>query len=143
MSGGSASQFADNNSSTNLGGSKMYVSGFVIPVPADKQEAYRKMAADAGKMFKEYGALEIVEAWEEDVRDGKQTDFRRAVEAKSGEKIVFAWIVWPDKATSDKAEKDMLTDERMQHPAEMPFDGKRLIFGGFKPIYTLGRKDVN
>jgi uncharacterized protein YbaA (DUF1428 family) len=121
----------------------MYVSGFVIPVPANKQEAYRKMAADAGKKFKEYGALEIVEAWEEDVRDGKQTDFRRAVEAKSGEKIVFSWIIWPDKATSDAAEKKMQTDESMQPGPDMPFDGKRLIFGGFKPIYTLGRKDIH
>jgi len=117
----------------------MYVSGFVIPVPKDKREAYRKMAEEAGGLFKEYGALEIVEAWEEDVRDGKYTDFRRAVEAKPDEKIVFSWIVWPDKATSDAAEKAMETDDRMKPPADAPFDGKRLIFGGFKPLYTLGR----
>jgi uncharacterized protein YbaA (DUF1428 family) len=117
----------------------MYISGFVIPVHADKQEAYRKMAADAGPLFKEYGALEIVEAWEEDVRDGKHTDFRRAVEANANEKIVFSWIIWPDKETADAAEKKMQEDERMQPPDDMPFDGKRLIFGGFAPIYTLGR----
>ena len=120
----------------------MYVSGFVIPVPEEKQAAYKKMASDAGKFFKEYGALEIVEAWEEDVRDGEHTDFRKAVEAKPGEKIVFSWVIWPDKATSDAAEKKMLNDDRMKPPADMPFDGKRLIFGGFKPIYSLGRKDI-
>jgi uncharacterized protein YbaA (DUF1428 family) len=117
----------------------MYISGFVIPVPEGKQQAYRKMAEDAGEMFREYGAVEIVEAWEDNVPDGKWTDFRRAVDAKPGEKIVFAWIVWPDKATSDDAEKRMLEDERMQAPPDAPFDGKRMIFGGFKPIYTLGR----
>ncbi len=117
----------------------MYISGFIIPVHADKQEIYRKMAADAGPLFKEYGALEIVEAWEEDVRDGKLTDFRRAVDAGSNEKIVFSWIIWPDRATADAAEERMLNDERMQPPPDMPFDGKRMIFGGFAPIYTLGR----
>jgi len=117
----------------------MYVSGFLLAVPEDKKEAYRKMASDAGPMFQKYGAIEIVEAWEEDVRDGKHTDFRMAVKAEPGEKIVFSWVIWPDKATSDAAEKKMMEDPEMQGPEEMPFDGKRMIFGGFSPIYTLGR----
>lgn len=117
----------------------MYISGFVVPVPAGKQEAYRKLAADSSELFKEYGAIEMVEAWEVDVRDGKYTDFRKAVDATDDEKIVFSWIIWPDKETSDAAEKKMMTDERMQPEGEMPFDGKRMIFGGFTPIFTLGR----
>lgn len=117
----------------------MYVSGFLLAVPEDKKEAYRKMAEDASAFFKKHGATEIVEAWEEDVRDGKQTDFRMAVKAEPNEKIVFSWIIWPDKATSDEAEKNMHDDPDMNMPEEMPFDGKRMIWGGFSPIFTMGR----
>ena len=112
----------------------MYVSGFLLAVPEDKKEAYRKMAEDAANFFKKYGAVEIMEAWEEDVRDGKHTDFRRAVKAEPNEKIVFSWIIWPDKATSDKAEERMMSDPEMKMPDEMPFDGKRMIYGGFEVI---------
>ena len=77
----------------------MYIAGFVIPVPAEKMEAYRRWAENGAKIFREYGCLEIVESWEDNVPDGKQTDFRRAVNAKEGEKIVFTWQVWPDKAS--------------------------------------------
>lgn len=114
-----------------------YVSGFVVAVPTAKKDAYRKMAADTAKIFQEYGALEIMEAWGEDVRDGKVTDFKRAVQARDDESVVFAWIVWPDKATADACERKMPEDERMKPPADMPFDGKRMIFGGFKPIIEL------
>ena len=117
----------------------MYISGFVIPVPAGNKEAYSKMAAEAGPWFAEYGALEIVEAWEEDVRDGLATDFRKAVNAKDDEKIVFSWIVWPDRETADAAEKRMQVDERFANQGDMPFDGKRLIFGNFAPVYTFRR----
>ena len=119
----------------------MYISGFLLAVPTANKEAYRKMASDAGPYFQSLGAIEIVEAWEEDVKDGKYTDFRRAVEAKGDESIVFSWVIWPDKATSDAAEKKMMEDDGPQ-PGEMPFDGKRMIFGGFSPIYTLGRSDA-
>jgi uncharacterized protein YbaA (DUF1428 family) len=77
----------------------MYIAGLVIPVPEEKMEAYRKWAENGAQFFKEYGCLEIVECWEDNVPDCKQTDFRRAVAAKAGEKIVFTWQVWPDKAS--------------------------------------------
>jgi uncharacterized protein YbaA (DUF1428 family) len=112
-----------------------YIQGFVVPVPEGKKEAYRKMAAEAAPFFKEYGALRIVECWGDDVRDGKVTDFKRAVNAEPGESIVFSWIEWPDRETCQKAEEKMPSDERMKPPPEgMPFDGKRMIYGGFAPI---------
>jgi len=117
----------------------MYIAGFVIPVPADKREAYRRWAENGAKLFKEYGCLEIVESWEDNVPAGQQTDFRRAVDAKAGEKIVFTWQVWPDKATLDSVEAKMHEDERFEVSGEIPFDAKRLIYGGFTPLHTMGR----
>ena len=117
----------------------MYVQGFVVPVLPGKKDAYTKMAREAGEMFQRYGALEIVEAIEEDVPEGKHTDFRKAVGAEDGEQIVFSWVIWPDKQTCDDAAKQMEENEEMEPPEEMPFAGKRLIYGGFSPIYTLGR----
>lgn len=118
----------------------MYIQGFVIPVPEGNKDSYRAMAEAMNAIFGEYGAIEIVEAWEEDVPDGEHTDFRKAVNAAPGEKIVFSWVIWPDKATFDEAHEKIWRDERMKEPPSgMPFDGKRMIFGGFSPIYTLGR----
>ena len=85
----------------------MYVAGFVIPVPEQKMEAYRRWAANGAALFAEYGCIEIVESWEDFVPDGKHTDFRRAVDAKPGEKIVFTWQIWPDKQSLDAAETDV------------------------------------
>lgn len=116
----------------------MYVSGFVAPVPEGNKEAYRKMAADMATVFQEAGAVEIMEAWEQDIEDGKQTDMRMAVKAQAGEKIVFSWIVWPDKASADRCFEQMR--ENPGPPPEMPFDGKRMIWGGFSPIFTMGRE---
>jgi uncharacterized protein YbaA (DUF1428 family) len=118
----------------------MYIAGFVIPVPEEKMEAYRRWAENGAKIFKEYGCLEIVESWEDNVPDGKQTDFRRAVNAKDGEKIVFTWQVWPDKASLDSAEAKMHQDGRFEVSGEIPFDAKRLIYGCFAPIHTMGRE---
>jgi uncharacterized protein YbaA (DUF1428 family) len=117
----------------------MYVAGLVIPVPQEKMEAYRKWAERGAALLKEYGCLEIVESWEDYVPNGKQTDFRRAVNAKAGEKIVFSWQIWPDKASLDAAEKKMHEDERFEPGGEIPFDAKRLIYGCFSPIHTIGR----
>jgi uncharacterized protein YbaA (DUF1428 family) len=117
----------------------MYVQGFIVPVLPGKKEEYRKMAAEAGDLFKKYGATEIVEAFEEDVKDGEVTDFRKAVSAEPGEHVVFSWVIWPDRETCDKAGEAMQNDPEMKMPDEMPFNGKRLIYGGFTPIYTLGR----
>jgi uncharacterized protein YbaA (DUF1428 family) len=117
----------------------MYVCGLVIPVPEDKMEAYRQWADNGARFFKEYGCLEIVECWEDFVPEGKQTDFRKAVAAKAGEKIVFTWQVWPDKAMFEAAEEKMHHDPRME-AGEPPFDAKRLILGCFQPIVAMGRR---
>lgn len=116
-----------------------YVDGFVIPVPAGKKEAYREMAARIALLFREHGALEVVEAWEDDVPDGKVTDFRRAVQAQPGESVVFSWITWPSREARDQGNEKVMADPRMQHPGDdTPFDAKRMIFGGFKPIVQVG-----
>ena len=117
----------------------MYIAGFVIPVPAEKMEAYRAWAESSAAFFKEYGCLEIVEAWEDNVPSGQYTDFRRAVDARDGEKIVFAWQIWPSRAALDAAEEKMHQDPRMEISGEIPFDPKRLIFDCFTPIHVTGR----
>jgi len=117
----------------------MYICGLVIPVPAEQMEAYRVWAESSARFFKEYGCLEIVESWEDFVPDGKLTDFRRAVAAKDGEKIVFTWQIWPDKAFFQEAEEKMHQDERMDAAGEPPFDAQRLILGCFQPIVSMGR----
>ena len=117
----------------------MYIQGFLIPVPPAKKDEYIKAATWMGDILKEYGATEIVEGWEEDIEDGKNTDFRMAVKAQDGEKVVFSWVIWPDKQTCDTAKETMIKDERMQGDFDPPFDGKRMIWGGFSPVYTMGR----
>jgi uncharacterized protein YbaA (DUF1428 family) len=117
----------------------MYVAGLVIPVPEDRMEDYRRWAENGAKIFKDYGCLEIVECWEDFVPDGKHTDFRRAVAAKPGEKIVFTWQVWPDKESFWAAEAAMHKDARLDSAGEPPFDAKRLILGCFAPVFTMGR----
>ncbi|HEY2446652.1 MAG TPA: DUF1428 domain-containing protein [Rhizomicrobium sp.] len=115
-----------------------YIDGFVVPVPNDKKDAYLKMAKESSIMFREHGATRIVECWGNDVPDGKLTDFRRAVKAEAGENVVFSWIVWPSKAARDEGMKKVMADTRMQPGPDMPFDGKRLIFGGFEILFDTG-----
>jgi len=117
----------------------MYIAGFVIPVPAEKIDAYRRWAENSAAFFKEYGCLEIVEAWEDKVPRGKVTDFHRAVAATENEKIVFSWQIWPSKQALEEAEEKMHQDPRMEPAGEIPFDAKRLIVGCFSPIHTMGR----
>ncbi|WP_019832002.1 DUF1428 domain-containing protein [Sphingomonas sp. PR090111-T3T-6A] len=112
-----------------------YIQGFVIPVPAENKEAYREMCAKVWPLFRDYGAERIVECWGDAVPDGKVTDFRKAVQAQEGEEVVFSWIVWPDKATQEAAHPKMIADPRMEPKGPIPFDGKRMIFGGFEPIF--------
>jgi uncharacterized protein YbaA (DUF1428 family) len=112
-----------------------YVDGFVLAVPAAKKEEFRKQAAEAAPLFKQFGATRVVEAWGDDVPDGKVTDFKGAVKAEEGETVVFSWIEYPSKAARDAANENMRSDPRMEAiGAAMPFDGKRMIFGGFTPI---------
>lgn len=115
-----------------------YIEGFVIPVAPGKKEAYREMAATAAPIFQEYGALQVIEAWEDDVADGTLTDFRRAVQAQPGERIVFSWIVWPSRQARDEGNKKVMADPRIAPTGEMPFDTKRMIIGGFMPIVEAG-----
>src|ERR1700760_883357 len=103
-------------------------------------EAYRKWAENGAAIFKEYGCVEIVESWEDNVPSGKYTDFRRAVDAKDGEKIVFCWQVWPDKEALESHEAKMHGAALRGGAGKIPFDAKRLILGCFKPIYTMGRE---
>jgi uncharacterized protein YbaA (DUF1428 family) len=117
----------------------MYIAGLVIPVPTEKMEAYRAWAEKSAAFFREYGCLEIVEAWEDNVPSGKRTDFRRAVDAREGEKIVFAWQIWPSKAALEAAEEKMHQDPRMEISGDIPFDPGRMILGCFAPLCTMGR----
>lgn len=112
----------------------MYICALVIPVPEEKIEAYRCWAENGAAVFKRNGCLEIVEAREDFVPDGSITDFRKAVAAKPGEKIVISWQVWPDKATLDAAEERMHADGSLEVAGEIPFDAKRLILGCFRPL---------
>ena len=112
-----------------------YVDGFLVPVPSSNKEAYRALAQKMAHLFKEYGATRIVEAWGDDVPDGKVTDYKGAVKATADEKVVYSWVEWPSKAVRDAAWPKMMEDERMKPDhANMPFDGKRMIYGGFTPI---------
>ncbi|WP_298690750.1 DUF1428 domain-containing protein [uncultured Sphingomonas sp.] len=113
-----------------------YVQGFVIPVPVANREAYRDMAARTAPVFQDYGAERIVECWGDALPDGQVTDFHKAVKAEATENVVFSWIVWPDKATCDAAHDKIWSDPRMMTPDRaIPFDGKRMIYGGFVPIF--------
>ena len=112
-----------------------YIDGFVAAVPRANKEAYRQFAAGGVAMFKEFGALRQVETWADDIPDGKVTDFKGAVKATPDEVVVFSWLEYPDKATRDQANQKMMSDPKMKDlGAQMPFDGKRMIFGGFKMI---------
>jgi uncharacterized protein YbaA (DUF1428 family) len=116
-----------------------YVQGFIVPVSAAKRESYRKMADEVWPLFKEYGALRVVEAWGDDVPEGKVTDFRRAVKAEPDEKVVFSFMEWPSHEVCDAAAERMMKDERMKPPdgMDIPFDGTRMVYGGFDPVVTI------
>ena len=109
-----------------------YIDGFVVPVPANNKEAYRAMATQAAVIFKEYGATRMVECWGDDLPDAKVTGFKLAVKAQAEENVVFSWIVWPSKAVRDEGNAKVMKDPRMQELKDMPFDGKRMFFGGFE-----------
>lgn len=111
-----------------------YYSGFLLAVPTANKQAYIDHAKQSMPMFKRLGALRMVENWGEDVPRGKVTDFYMATKAKDDETVVFSWIEWPDKATADAAYEKMMSDPAMQDMPEMPFDGMRMMWGGFTPV---------
>ena len=116
-----------------------YIDGFVIAVPTVNKQKFIDHANQSDAVFLECGATRVLECWGDDVKAGKQTDFQRAVQAKDDETVVFSWIEWPDKATRDAGMEMMMKDPRMNPETNpMPFDGKRMIFGGFVPIVELG-----
>lgn len=112
-----------------------YIDGFVAAVPGDNKQAYREMADMVAAVFKEYGALRVVECWGDDVPDGKLTSFPMAVQKEAAEVVVFSWVEWPDKATRDAGNAKLMADPRMKYDESKPvFDGKRMIFGGFEVL---------
>jgi uncharacterized protein YbaA (DUF1428 family) len=117
-----------------------YVDGFLVPVPKKKLAAYRSMAAKAGKIWREHGALEFRECIADDVSWGKRTSFPRSVKQKSGETVFFSYIVYKSRADRDRINAKVMKDKRlakMMDPKAMPFDGKRMIWGGFKTVIDL------
>jgi uncharacterized protein YbaA (DUF1428 family) len=110
-----------------------YIDGFVAAVPNGNREAYRKHAESHAALLKEHGATGVVECWGDDVPEGKLTSFPMAVKCQPGETVVFSWITWPSRTVRDDGWKKLMADPRMQPGANpMPFDGKRLIYGGFE-----------
>jgi uncharacterized protein YbaA (DUF1428 family) len=112
-----------------------YVDGFLVPVPRKNVKAYQSMSRKAGKVWREHGALEYRETVADDVKKGKWTSFPRAVKLKPSETVVFAWIVYKSRSHRDKVLKKVMSDKRlagMMNAKEMPFDAKRMIYGGFK-----------
>jgi len=119
-----------------------YIDGFVIAVPTENRQAFIDNAKSVDSIFTEMGATRVVECWADDVPEGKVTDFRKAVQAKADETVVFSWIEWPDKATRDKAMETMMSDDFKDERTDpeknpMPFDGMRMIYGGFVPVVEL------
>ena len=117
------------------GGTMGYADGYVLPVPDGNKDAYRALAEKASQVFRDHGATRVVEAWGDDVPDGKVTDFARAAHKQDGETVVFSWVEWPDKETRVAGWEKVMADDRMQPDgSDVPFDGKRMIYGGFAPI---------
>jgi len=121
-------------------GGGSYTDGFVVPVSEGKTEDYRALAAKMAKVFRQHGASRVIEALGDDVNHGEVTDFYRAVKAEDGEKVVFSFIEWPDKATRDQAWGKIMEDESLRPQGDTPFDGKRMFWGGFDKIVDTAEK---
>jgi uncharacterized protein YbaA (DUF1428 family) len=118
----------------------IYVDGYVLPVPEAQLTAYRKLARKAGKIWREHGALEYAECVADDVPTGKLTSFPQAVKLKPGEVVIFSWIVFRSRKHRDSVNAKVMADPRLTDgvdPSQMPFDGKRMFWGGFKPLVHL------
>lgn len=117
-----------------------YVDGFVVPVPKKKLAAYRRLSRKAGKIWREHGALQYIECAGDDVKPGKLTSFPQSVKLTAGEVVVFAWIIYKSRKDRDRINAKVMNDPRlakMKDPTAMPFDAKRMIFGGFKTLVEL------
>lgn len=125
-----------------------YVQGFIVPVPAGNKQAYREAALGMWEIMKDYGATRVIEAWQDEVPEGKQTDFFRSVKAEDGEIVVFSFVEWTSREVCDAAQEKMMQDERMtafmeqQPDAKPPFDGRRMVYGGFRPVVELTGETV-
>jgi uncharacterized protein YbaA (DUF1428 family) len=119
----------------------LYVDGFVLPVPKANLEAYRRMAQHAGEIWREHGALEYVECVADDIKPGEITSFQQSVKLEDGETVVFAWIAYESREHRDRVNAKVMDDPRMKGMdlSDMPFDGKRLFWGGFEALVTLRR----
>lgn len=115
-----------------------FIDGFVAPVRAPDREIFTDYARKAAELFRDFGATRIVDTWGDDVPDGKVTDFRRSIQATEGEIVSFGWVEYPDRATRDAANGKLMSDPRMGELGAMPFDGKRMIFGGFETVVDEG-----
>ena len=116
-----------------------YVDGFILPLPKKNLQAYRRIAQKAGKIWKEHGALEYIECIGDDVKPGRLTSFPQSVKLKPDETVVFSWIIFKSRAHRDRVNKKVMEDPRlaaMMEGKDMPFDGKRMIYGGFKTLVT-------
>ncbi|NMG38746.1 DUF1428 family protein [Chelativorans sp. ZYF759] len=125
--------FVDEGTGDGMG----YADGYLLAVPEAKREAYRELAARMAPVFLEMGAIRVVEAWADDVPEGKVTDYRRAVIAKPDETVVFSFVEWPSREARKEGWKRMMEDTRSHPDGEMPFDGTRMIYGGFTPILDI------
>jgi uncharacterized protein YbaA (DUF1428 family) len=115
-----------------------YIDGYVVPVATKDKQAYLEMAKFTAAIFREHGATRLMECWGDDIPDGKTTDFKRAVKLEAGETVVFSWIEWPSKQARDSGMKKFMEDQRMlANDTPMPFDGKRLIMGGFATLLEV------
>ena len=115
-----------------------YIDGFVIAVPVGNKDKFIEHARKGDAVFLEHGATRVLECWGDDVPKGEQTDFRRAVQASDDEAVLFSWVEWPDKATRDEGMKHVMEDPRLKPENNpMPYDGKRMIYGGFAPVVDL------
>jgi uncharacterized protein YbaA (DUF1428 family) len=113
-----------------------YVDGFVAAVPIENKDTYRRLAEEAASIFKEHGALRVVECWGDALAKGSVTDFPAAVQAGEGETVIFSWIVWPSKEARDEGNRKVMSDERMKVDGA-PFDARRMIYGGFEVLIDL------
>ena len=117
-----------------------YIQGFVLAVPAANKQAYLAHATGTVSLFRDYGMTRMVENWGDEVPDGTVTDFKRAVKAGDDEVVLFSWVEWPSKEAHDTGMQKMMDDPRMAEMVEMPFDGKRMIYGGFAPLLDDGTR---